>query len=591
MVSQGSNCDEDGVPHFLQDTPSSEEVDRGLSSPELNSGKEFGVFANRSSAPGTMNGSLGFIEIVEGSISDEERASFPDEEEAIMAHTTNPDVKAAFTINKAERLELDAAHNRLMDMQRFIENKGFSMADFDLYNIKKSDAFNSGSVQVRRIIQGRDEFGLPKGRVDTRAAPNPFIDKLKEKLVDSKQPLESKHPQEENTGADYKKDKSKENDCKKSEEEKTWASMLKNDATAPKFTYVPSAKGVNVVQPSDEVLKKGNEKYRTCVVGTFTKGTNTYKTVSEFAFKIWGPRGLLNVFKKDPNTFVFKFKNENGMLAALSKGTWYINRRPMVVTAWGITPGVVPVTSMPLWIKLTNVPDSYWTEEGLSNLASVIGEPRGADQLTSRLHIMPFAMIQVKYELGDPLPNEIHATILDPITEQKSVVTVNITYPDRPLYCTGCKSLGHTAGACPIVTREWRQKCTSVSSTDKPISLGPGENVNVAQGEESEAHVIHGRKLKDPNPIEEQVTPGKEQGWTEVKRKHGGTSPVTDEESPAPPKMFQNLKNIDEIDLKKKAVVFKYDKGGGSSSGKRLTKSQKKKLKRSMEVCPPPRMS
>lgn len=48
MVSQGSNCDEDGIAIFMHGTPSSEEVERGFSSPELNVGEGYGVYVNSS---------------------------------------------------------------------------------------------------------------------------------------------------------------------------------------------------------------------------------------------------------------------------------------------------------------------------------------------------------------------------------------------------------------------------------------------------------------------------------------------------------------------------------------------------------------
>lgn len=86
----------------------------------------------------------------------------------------------------------------------------------------------------------------------------------------------------------------------------------------------------------------------------------------------------------------------------------------MVVCAWGCSPCKVPITSMPLRLKLSNVHDCYWTNKGLSSLASIVGRPLSADNLTSQLDVLPFAKMCVQYNYGDPLPNSIPVMAIDP---------------------------------------------------------------------------------------------------------------------------------------------------------------------------------
>lgn len=75
-------------------------------------------------------------------------------------------------------------------------------------------------------------------------------------------------------------------------------------------------------------------------------------------------------------------------------------------------------TSMPLWVKFENVPDSYWTREGLSWLSSSIGKPLCADSNTSRLEVLPFAKLCVEYEIGNSLPTCLDVEVLDPVSEK-----------------------------------------------------------------------------------------------------------------------------------------------------------------------------
>ncbi|KAL1808208.1 hypothetical protein ACET3Z_025198 [Daucus carota] len=67
--------------------------------------------------------------------------------------------------------------------------------------------------------------------------------------------------------------------------------------------------------------------------------------------------------------------------------------------------------------------------------------------------------------------------------------------------------------------------------------------------------------------------------WTEVKRKKPPSTPDS-AFSPSPPLFFKNLKKVDEVEGKKVSIP------GQNSSTKRLTKSQKKKLKASSGSSP-----
>lgn len=296
---------------------------------------------------------------------------------------------------------------------------------------------------------------------------------------------------------------------------------------------------------------------------------------------MWGSRGLKNVFQRDNHTFVLKFDNEQCRDVVLSRGTWYVGRRPMVVTGWGVQPGKDCVETLPLWIKLSNIPDYYWTDEGLSRLASVVGKPLGADALTSKLEMLPFAKLQVVYKLGDPLPNEISAVSIDPVSQQKSVVKVSVSYPFRPLFCSGCKSLGHSIGACPKVARVWVQKSPS-SVMKVPVDKANPVPNNEATG--GDVGLEKGSISETPSGVHQDATLGPEQNlgtddrWVEVKRKKG-SSPGP-ECSPSPPRTFKNLRVVDEIDRRR---------GAGLQIGtpSRLTKSQKKKLRLQKGGSPP----
>lgn len=234
----------------------------------------------------------------------------------------------------------------------------------------------------------------------------------------------------------------------------------------------------------------------------------------------------------------------------------------MVVTCWGVKLGKDCISSMPIWIKLTDIPDSYWTEEGLNRLASVVGKPLGADNLTSKLEMLPYAKIQGLYKLGDPLPNEVAATVLDPVTEQKYVAKVNIVYPFRSLFCSGCRFLGHSVGPCPSVTIIWVKKDAQGETTTPDVTNNQQEPVIILEP----GDCATGDKGQESNTG---FTENGANDWTKVKRRNKGALGSPDV-SPTPPCTFKNLKVVDEVDIRKEMLLVN-DLG--------LTRSQKKKLR------------
>lgn len=223
------------------------------------------------------------------------------------------------------------------------------MAQFEKETYMDKDVFNVGIQDPNQVVIGRDEFGLPI--IGNFKTGGNVAASTKDVGVSGVKNSQGQEKQAEGINT---------SNCEEPVK-KSWANVLKSDngMPQPKFSYFPMAEGSTVVQTPLEVLKKGNEKFKLCAVGTFTKGHRSFSAVSSFVEKFWRQKGLTNVYQKDECTYLFKFNSENSLNAFLSRGTWYISQKPMVVTEWGAKPGVNKITSMPLWIKLSNVPECY----------------------------------------------------------------------------------------------------------------------------------------------------------------------------------------------------------------------------------------
>lgn len=177
-----------------------------------------------------------------------------------------------------------------------------------------------------KFVDGRDEFGLPKF-VNRGTNVNNNADKVFENLLSSdkvfhdlkknSESLDTEKfcaPNEGVSGVKDSKGKKKVEAGTPNATPKPWSQVLKNAppvGNSVKLEYVPLPKGTKIVSPPDEVLRKGNDKLKFSIVGSFSKGTLPYRRVSSFAFRIWKNQGLISVFQKDNHTFIFKFASES----------------------------------------------------------------------------------------------------------------------------------------------------------------------------------------------------------------------------------------------------------------------------------------
>ena len=504
---------------------------------------------NRSSLVGGIPIERVEIEDVDEGYQSEEYAS-PVQKESV--NHTSATVHAVLRTTKHERDELCSTRRKLQDVLSFLRGKGFTEEQV----LAQSQLEGFGSKPPVR-----DEYGLPVIQPSGGKVPptsDPFKDKMKGKVEDKGPDL----------GADGVFDKKSEKKSEKSDAAptKSWSQVVNDSPPVPpiKFDFIPKSVGAKVISPPVEVLKQGNDKFKNCLVGVFSKGYLPYNKVNEFANKNWSSKGLLHVSQKDNRTFIFKFRSQSDVMGVLARGTWFIDRRPLIVHLWGTSSDTKQ--HLPLWVRFDKVPDCYWTREGLSWLASSIGTPLCADENTSKLEVLPFAKLCINYQIGDDLPTTLDVEVLDPVLDKIITAQVLVSYPAKPLVCSACKSLGHLIGACPRTVRHWVRKSEVVQpQPDAGISTPTAGVSTVEKGEVPD---------QPPSQVacEDGSIEGKadhESGWTEIKRKK---DVVTMDASPSPPVTFKNLKNVDEIDKRKGALA-------GTFGGNRLTKSQKKRLR------------
>ncbi|GAV62976.1 DUF4283 domain-containing protein/zf-CCHC_4 domain-containing protein, partial [Cephalotus follicularis] len=167
--------------------------------------------------------------------------------------------------------------------------------------------------------------------------------------------------------------------------------------------------------------------------------------VKEVLLRKWGQVGSFSFHTVSTGVFMIKFENGHARDWALDNGPWDIWGYHIALKKWtkGMSLKLEDCNSIPIWVKLSNVPVHLWSKLGLSYIASVLGRPLYMDTPTTNRHSLTFARVCVDMLASSPFPSSIALDFDD-----GSSTVVNVEYPWKPQACSLCKVFDHSNKSC-----------------------------------------------------------------------------------------------------------------------------------------------
>ncbi|KAL0283743.1 UNVERIFIED_CONTAM: hypothetical protein Sradi_7218800 [Sesamum radiatum] len=275
--------------------------------------------------------------------------------------------------------------------------------------------------------------------------------------------------------------------------------------------YIPPTTQNNeiVIKPTPSMVVLGSQRWHSTAVGYFLGRRPYFPQIEAFARTNW--KGLQQVSATANGFFFFRFKTRVFMEEVIEEGPWLFQGQPVVLQPWeqGMSLRRQKHLQVPVWIRLRHLPMEYWTEEGLSAVASGIGTPLYTDKITKNCLRLDFARVCVMLDYHSQLPK--HLVVLSPILAagKEVPIKVDVEYEWLPLRCKQCCSLGHTAKTCPETTGVKQKAPVAVYVQKQSSEVGDslrGKNDAVAA---TSGHVgTHVDKSPNqPNCVEEHVAP------------------------------------------------------------------------------------
>ena len=145
----------------------------------------------------------------------------------------------------------------------------------------------------------------------------------------------------------------------------------------------------------------------------------------------------LKFFLLENGLYLFRFEDEKTRDEVMEAKVWHMANKPLILQKW--TPGMqllkLSLSSIPVWIKLHNLPIEFWNSTCLSYVASGVGKPICANSVTEEQLRLGFARVLVEVNMDSDFPKEVEI-----VGANRSRVVVGVEYPWIPVKC---KSVSH----------------------------------------------------------------------------------------------------------------------------------------------------
>ncbi|KAF8034662.1 hypothetical protein BT93_C0851 [Corymbia citriodora subsp. variegata] len=224
---------------------------------------------------------------------------------------------------------------------------------------------------------------------------------------------------------------------------RSWANVAKAAMPGYSLTFFPTRPNEdNIVHCFDEDFEAADPIWHQCLVGYFVGKKLPFRLVETALKHLWGHR-LLEVKANDQGFYFFHISDAEFRREILEGGPLTVARVPLILQQW--KPMLVlkkgEHSSIPVWIRLKNLPYELWSATGLSKVASAIGKPLNVDQRTEQLKMISFARVCVELSATKPC----HDSITVFLNGESRIVDVE--YEWKPVSCLNCGVFGHRCHA------------------------------------------------------------------------------------------------------------------------------------------------
>ncbi|KAJ6370155.1 hypothetical protein OIU76_028432 [Salix suchowensis] len=256
--------------------------------------------------------------------------------------------------------------------------------------------------------------------------------------------------------------------------------------------------------------------WKSCLIGYVSGRFPGFRALKSMIVNTWRCEAVLEVH--DSGWLIYKFRNEVDRLAVLKGGPYLVFGRPLILKEmpefFYFNPA--EMSTVPVWIKLPNLPLRCWSLKYLSKLASIVGKPLQSDMLTSSMSRLSYARVLVELDLRKPLREHIDVKL-----PNGEIIVQQVIYETLPKFCSHCHIIGHTVDSCSKVPRKVGVNQSQAAAAPVPPSSFSAEKAVLSLEGAASVHALVSPLIdKDlQHPMVCEAASGL-QDWQPVPKKH-----------------------------------------------------------------------
>jgi len=160
--------------------------------------------------------------------------------------------------------------------------------------------------------------------------------------------------------------------------------------------------------------------------------------------KLWKTTGAWSLLSLGRGFYEFSFASEDDLRSVWAMGT--VNLKPGLLRLFEWTKDFSIYTQCnthaQVWIRLMALPQEYWMERTLREIASAVGTPLIIDNATTKRVFGHYTRILVDMDFTRKLFHEIV------VKREGYSFPVEVVYKRMPNFCTHCQTIGHDVTVC-----------------------------------------------------------------------------------------------------------------------------------------------
>ncbi|KAK2420095.1 hypothetical protein QL285_030882 [Trifolium repens] len=241
---------------------------------------------------------------------------------------------------------------------------------------------------------------------------------------------------------------------------KLWVDVLsgnRNPANglAMEFVAPKRVNGEVEVEIEEDDIVSEVKFWETSLIMYVLGGDLSMSAVKQFMSKNWNFVKLPDMFYNEEGYFLLRFHSLTDKDAVVMKGPYTIRNMPMLLRDWKPDFSLKRdmLRTLPIWVKLPQLPLYLWGVRSLSKIGSAIGNPLVTDECTANKFRVSYARILVEMDVTQELPQEI--TIKD--SEGNKMKQV-VEYEWKPFFVINVRRWD------TFVPKNHPRKCTSNGS-------------------------------------------------------------------------------------------------------------------------------